>query len=32
MVSRVMKDLVEGEHVKAGDGVLRMRFPLPARW
>jgi CRP/FNR family cyclic AMP-dependent transcriptional regulator len=32
MVSRVMKDLAEGKHVKAEDGVLRVRFPLPARW
>jgi hypothetical protein len=32
MVSRVMKDLVAGGHVEVGDGVLRVRFPLPARW
>ena len=32
MVSRVMKDLVAGGHVETGDRVLRVRFPLPARW
>jgi CRP/FNR family cyclic AMP-dependent transcriptional regulator len=32
MVSRVMKDLVAGGHVEVGDRVLRVRFPLPARW
>ncbi len=32
MVSRVMKDLETGGHLRPGDGELRLKWPLPARW
>ncbi len=32
MVSRLMKDLVKGEHVEVRGAQLMLRHPLPARW